>query len=92
MKKHICDVCKLKEVTGSHGAIFNGHGVINTFYILDEAPNTPVHRQLTIKVRKSISDTTMETDEDICKTCLESMILEALGYHDDITKTLKDPK
>lgn len=79
MKRHFCDICKLKEVTGTIGAIMEGKGFIDIFYIRDEFSDTPVHRRLRITIHEiAHEDIDSRTDEDICKSCLKTTLLEAL--------------
>ena len=78
MKRHICDVCKLKEITNTNNAIIEGNGDIDVFFIRDEFPNTPVRRRLRIIIHEVMQNYT-KTNEDICESCLKAMLLEALN-------------
>jgi len=77
MKRHICDVCKLNEITGTNDTILEGTGDIYVYYIRDEFPDTPVHRRLKITTHETVGGN-QTTNEDICESCLKNMLLEAL--------------
>jgi len=77
MKRHFCDVCKLNEITTRQDTIFDGEGSLDVFYIRDEFPDSPVYRRLQLTIYTP-AGTLSKLNEDICKTCLKHMILEAL--------------
>jgi len=77
MKRHFCDVCKLNEITSTNGAILEGDGSLDVYYIRDEFPESPVYRRLDVKLYTLIG-TQDKLKEDICKSCLKNMLLEAL--------------
>ena len=80
MKKHICDVCKLNEVHANSGELYASKGSLHSNYMLDECANSPIPIKILISVNLIQG---MFVPEDICKSCLKTILLEAIGEQRD---------